>query len=122
VKKFFVVFALLLVACSEDLTLPPLLTDVLVVPPAPGNFTVTTSDNMVFDLDWTISDPTVVKFYRIWWELDGFSAPIDTTVATSWTNMDTDFRFPIPVPGIFWGVSSVSVDNVESRIVFGSAE
>jgi hypothetical protein len=117
VKKLLVVLVLLLLAaCSEDLTLPPKVDGI--VPPAPGNFTVTTSDVIVYDLNWTISDPTVIKFYRLYAVVpNALPELVDTTLATS-VQVNTNF----PTPGLFFAVSSVSTDNIESALVFGFPE
>ena len=85
-------------------------------PPAPGNFTVSTSDNVTYDLSWTISDPTVIRFYRLYWTVGGPPNLADTTQATSVQLITT-----VPTPGIVFGVSSVSVGHVESAITFASA-
>ena len=114
-KRFVVVFTLLLAACSADLTLPPKIDGT--VPPAPSNFTVATSDQIDYDLTWTIGNPTVIRFYHLY-IVDPFMGPVfvDTTASTSVT-VSTTF----PTPGVVFGVSSVSTDNIESQLVFGSA-
>jgi len=90
----------------------------IVEAPAPGNFTVTTADSIVFDLSWTEDSPSLVKFYRLY-NVDVFLGVvlIDTTAATS-AQVDA----VLPIPDLVFGVSAVSTGNVESRIVFGSAQ
>jgi hypothetical protein len=118
VKRLSIALVLLLAACSADLTLPPKIDGV--VPPTPENFQVTSSDNITFDLSWAISDPTVIRFYHVYVLLPtGVPELFDTSFATS-KQYSTDP--PWPVPGIVFGVSSVSNDNIESSLVVGWAE
>lgn len=114
-KKLFFVIALLLTACSEDLTLPPQISGV--VPPTPSNVSLTTADDILYTMTWDVSDPSLVVFYQLY-NLDPIRGPIplDTTVTDS-----VQLVTPIPTPGIVFGVSSVSTDHIESRIVFVSA-
>jgi len=113
-KKLLFVIALLLTACSEDLTLPPQISGV--VPPTPSNLSLTTPDNILYTMTWDVSDPTYVAFYQLY-TLDPFRGPVllDTTVTDS-----VQLVTPLPTPGIVFGVSSVSTDHIESRIVFAS--
>ena len=115
-KKLFVVAALLLAACSDDLPFPP--TIARVVPSTPSNLMVTTPDDMVFTLTWTVSDPATIQFYRLYTLDPIFGQPVfaDTTAMDS-----VQLATPIPTPGIVFGVSSVSTGNIESRIVYASA-
>jgi hypothetical protein len=115
-RKLFVLAGLLLCACAEDLPFPPAIVGVR--PSEPSNLSVTTLDDMVFTLTWTVSNPATVQFYRLY-SLDPiFGQPVfaDTTAVDS-----VQVVTPIPTPGIVFGVSSVSTDNIESRIVYGSA-
>jgi hypothetical protein len=117
VKRSIAVCMLLLLAgCSQHGDVPPMLP--IVEAPAPSSFTVTTADSIIYDLSWTNTEPSTVAFYQLY-NLDlftGFPAFIDTTAATA-----AQIDVVIPVPGLVFGVSSVSTSNVESRITFGSA-
>lgn len=105
-----------LAACSRHGDFPPGL--VLVEAPAPTNVAVTTSDNIVYDVSWGVSDSTLVAFFRVY-NLDPFTgapALLDSTVTRA-----VQINTLIPTPGIVFGVSSVSVGNVESTITFASS-
>jgi hypothetical protein len=80
VKRLSIALVLLLAACSADLTLPPKIDGI--VPPVPGDFQVSTTDAVTYDLSWTISDPTVVSFYRLYVVVGGSPELVDTTQAT----------------------------------------
>ena len=107
-------------ACDVEPPLPAMVQ--LVTPPVPQNFTVTTQNSVDFDLDWTISDPTlVVKFYRVYTIvpiLDIASQTFVDTIPRSSTSFSTQI---LPIPGTTFGVSSVTDENVESTIVFEPA-
>jgi hypothetical protein len=107
----------ILVACARHDDFPPMLA--VIIPPTPSGFTVTTTDNIVWNLSWTNSDPTSVRIFYVY-TLDIFTgAPVllDSTVATS-----LQANTSIAAPGIVWGVSAISPDNVESSITFASAD
>lgn len=84
---------------------------------APRNFAVTTGDNILYTLTWEISDPTTVSYYRSYVFLGQqlLRGPDSTSVTT------VQYDFGAPVQNVTFGVSSVSVDNVESSIVYGAA-
>jgi hypothetical protein len=113
VKKLSIALVLLLAACSADLTLPPEIDGI--VPPAPENFTVTTTDHITYDLSWTISDPTVIRFYRLYYVAGGPPVLADTSAATS-------VQVTTNIPFIVFGVTSVSTDDIEGPAVFATAE
>jgi len=80
----------------------------------PATFTVTSPDQITYDLSWTISDPSTVSEYRVWLFVNagqtfGF-VPWDTVMTTSYSE-----TFASPVPDAVWAVTSVSTDNVESE-------
>lgn len=113
-KKFSIVLILVLLACSNHDDPPSPLG--VSEPPTPANFTVASPSPGIYDLAWSISDPSAVKFFNLYY-LDPFSGPMfaDTTAATS-----IQVNVGAAVSGLTWGVSSVSVGNVEGRIVFAS--
>ena len=84
--------------------------------PAPDSFTVSTSNPLVYGLSWTVSDPTSVAFYNLYVKdpFTGSDTFIDSTV------VDT-FAVLILLPRPVFGVSSVSVGNVESALAYASA-
>jgi hypothetical protein len=85
-------------------------------PPAPDNLAVSTSDNITYDLSWTISDSTAVQFYRLYMGFGGPPSLVDTTQATS-----VQLNTTVPTPGITFCVSSVSIGHVESGLTCASA-
>jgi hypothetical protein len=109
-------FLMQFTACARHKDFPAMLP--VIAPPTPTNFAVTTTDDVIYDLSWSVSDPSSVAMYRIY-SLDIFTgAPtvLDTTTATA-----AQVNTLVPTPGFVFGVSSVSVQNVESRVVFASA-
>jgi hypothetical protein len=115
-KKLLLVAVVLFAACTDDLEFPPAISGV--VPPTPSNFTVTTPDDVVFTLTWSVSNSANIRFYQLY-TVDPFTGrPVfaDTSSADS-----VQLVTPIPAPGIVFGVASVSTDNIESRIAFASA-
>jgi len=102
------------VSCSRHEDLPDPLP--LVTPPMPS-LTVSTPDSMTFNLSWTVSDPTVVNYYRIYTIIPLIGTQIDTTSATNAVVGPLGTVFP----GLTFGVSSVTFQNVESVIDFKPA-
>lgn len=102
-------------ACTSHEDLPPQLN--VVTSPIPSNFTVTTSDDITFTLNWTISDPTTVAYYNLYFNnpVAGFEF-VDSTSTTS-AQITTQVAFP----GAEFGVASVSIGNIESSIAKASA-
>ena len=95
-------------SCSRHEELPPLLP--LVEAPTP-DLTVFTADSLVFNLSWTVSDDTNVIFYRIYTEIPLLGTTMDTTMV-----LNAQVNTGIQIPGILFGVSSVTFQNVESLI------
>lgn len=118
-KRLSIALVLLLAACSADLTLPPKIDGV--VPPTPENLQVTTTDNITFDLTWDISDPTVVSLFRVYWVFGG-PPELVTTVGVDTTSVQVSTKPPVSLPGVIFGVTSVSTDNIEGQAVFAVAE
>jgi hypothetical protein len=122
VKRIVVFLGLIVVlaaACSRhDDSVPPPLG--VATAPAPSNFTVATTDFVVWNLSWTISDATNIRFYHIYTQdpFTGLAAqpPVDTVMTTS-----VQINTIGALPGLVWGVASVSNDNVESTIIFDTA-
>jgi hypothetical protein len=115
-KKWVVIFALFLAACSEhDDVLPPI--DVA-VPPTPSNFQVESADLLTYHLSWQIDDPAVVKEYRIYSRY----ATSDLVLEGTTESTSIDVVSPVAVEGIVFCVSAVTLENVESHLVCGSAE
>ncbi len=116
-NRFFLLAAVvILVGCAKHNDLPSPMD--LNAPPTPANFTVNMPDTGNYFLDWDVVDSLVVDYYQIY-TFDPFSGP-EKLVQTSVSNYHMDFR-PFPLLGLIWGVSVVSVDNLESRIIYSSA-
>jgi hypothetical protein len=117
-RKLCVITLLALAACARHESLPPALK--VMEPPVPTNVSVETVDYVTFHLSWEVDDPSVVSYYRLYWK-SAFSAvaPLDTTVHTS-AQVTTEGG--LPVHGIIFCVSSVTTENVESRLVCVPAE
>lgn len=111
-----IVFLGATLSCARHTDFPAALE--LLTSPAPENFTVTSSDDVNYDLSWTISDPTNVAYYLLYTlNTSGAFTEIDSTTATA-VQVNTFF----PTPGIVFGVASVSTGNVSSPIVSGSRD
>jgi hypothetical protein len=116
VKKVLLALSLLSVlglmsVCEKREDFPQLLD--VTVPPRPGNLDVQRVDAINYHLTWTIDDPdNVVREYRVW-SVNSFTPPdtIGTTV-----ELFADVNTVIPITGLVFGVSSVTIQNVESDI------
>jgi hypothetical protein len=121
VKKIVIFVGLIAVvaaACARhDDSVPPMLP--VVTSPSPTNFTVATSDDIVWNLSWSIADPTVVRFYLVY-TLNPFTN-MPELADTAMTPTPPPYNTGAAVPGLVWGVSAVSTDNVESTIIYSSA-
>ena len=87
------------------------------VPPTVTNFSVTTTDNMNFDLQWEIADPAGVQFYRIYFGVQGLGAPELETEETQTCPCTLPVGLPFAVVGTVWGVSVVTDEDVEGAMV-----
>jgi hypothetical protein len=109
--------ALVFAACSRhDDNPPPQLP--LADPPQPRDFQVSTQDSVVYDLSWTVSDPTVVVYYRVYTQvlIEFVEAQVDTTSSTS-VHVDLGAKLPVA-----FCVSSVTYQNVESPLTCKSGQ
>jgi hypothetical protein len=116
-KKLLPVIILLIFACSKHDD-PPTRVSV-VEPPTPFNFTVLSPTPGIFDMSWDIDDPSVVSYYRLYY-LDPFFSQLtfaDTTAATS-----IQFDVGAAITELMWGVSAVTVENVEGTIVYATVQ
>jgi hypothetical protein len=66
----------------------------------------------VYIVDWDITDPSTVAYYRVYWSIDGqqFALGADTVMTTSAT-------FTAPLPVASFGVTVVSDEFVEGAMV-----
>ncbi|MBI4720709.1 MAG: hypothetical protein HY770_05735 [Chitinivibrionia bacterium] len=114
-KKLLILIPLILLSCAKHNDFPPAVD--VAEPPVPADFTVTMPDLGVYELDWHVADSSLVSYYRIYiYSLYTGPEEVDTTSVSEYY---TDFGFP--VTEVIWGVSSISVENVESKIVYASA-
>lgn len=111
-RTLFVAALLIVVvvsACARHEDLPAMLP--LVTPPTP-DLSVSTSDSLTFILTWSVSDPNlVVSYYRVYTMIPLLGTIIDST---SLVNAQVDLG--VVLPGLEFGVSSVTFQNVESPI------
>lgn len=118
-KRLVVVLILMLGACSRHDDVPPPLD--VTVPPTPQDLVVETVDFITFTLTWNVSDPSIVREYRLYWRFESTSPELlPETVDTTAVSISVDP--PIPAPGIIFCVSSVTLENVESSLVCDAAE
>jgi hypothetical protein len=116
-KKLLPIIFLLIFACSKHDDPPPQIS--VIEPPIPTNFTVTSPTPGIFDLSWDVGDPSAVNYYRLYY-LDPFFSQLtfaDTTAATS-----IQFDVGAAITELMWGVSSVTVENVEGTIVYATVQ
>lgn len=109
--------ALVFAACSRhDDNPPPQLP--LADPPQPRDFQVSTQDSIVYDLSWTVADPTVVTYFRVYTQIliEFVGAQVDTTSSTS-VHVDLGAKLPVA-----FCVSSVTYQHVESSLTCKTAE
>jgi hypothetical protein len=115
-KRLLAIVALLaLAACARHDDLPSAL--VVMEPPVPTDFTVSTDDRISFDLSWNIDDPqSIVSYYRFYVAVPPYMqvARLDTTVVDRSVTLVTEDGLPAPW-GMTFCVSSVTTENVESR-------
>jgi hypothetical protein len=116
-KKLVVILGLVLVACTQhDDLLPPI--DVT-EPPTPANLTVSTTDFVIYHLSWQIDDPSsVVKEYRVYSMVTGYAPVLQGTTDTT----AVEINAKVPVLGVSFCVSTVTVDNVEGHLVCAAPE
>jgi hypothetical protein len=114
---FVGIIGLAVVGCAKHDDAPPGPLSVA-VPSTPQNFTIATTDFIVWDLSWTVDDPSSVRIFYVYTysALTGFPQLSDST-----TNTSEQYNIGVAVPGLLWGVSAVSHDNVESPIRSGTA-
>jgi hypothetical protein len=103
------VLAWALVSCEERQEFPQPLA--ISAPPKPFNLTVTSPAPQQYDLAWEISDPAAVKIYRIYLVSYGPPELVGTSETPSYL-AETVF----PISGLVFGVSAVSIENVESDL------
>jgi hypothetical protein len=115
-KTIAIFFALFVAACATHEDLPPPLD--VIDPPVPTNLQVQTEDLLTYDLAWTISDPSVVKEYRVYSSFAGQTPVLEGT--TDQTSIQV--VSPVAVEGISFCVSSVTIENVESRLICANPE
>lgn len=119
-KNVFVVLSLMsllvLLGCESRNELPGVLG--ITPPPQPANLDIQKTSPTMYELTWTIDDPsTVVSEYRVY-SVSAFAPP---ELIGSTTQTQTDVDTVIPVTGIVFGVSAVTVENVESDLISAAA-
>jgi hypothetical protein len=124
VKRLIIVITLFVfAACARHDDMPPPLS--VTAPPEPQNLTVTTNDNQTFDLNWDVDDPSVVDHYAIYTQITvlGQQLPIEYQGDVDGTFAQVIFDAPITGgTEITFCVASVTIENVESRLVCAMAE
>ena len=104
-------------ACAKHEDLPPMLP--VSAPPLPTNFTVTSADAITFDLSWSVDDPASAAYWNVWL-VDPLTLQPGLLDSTSVTNVTINLG--VSLPGAVFGVSTISVENLESEIVFARSE
>lgn len=84
------------------------------VPQTVNNLSVTTLDNIVFDLTWDVDDPSAVQVYRAYYILEGLPMP---NLAGEGPTPQATIDFQVTVSGVTFGVSVVTPENVEGAMV-----
>jgi hypothetical protein len=114
-KKLLFLALILMLGCASHKDFPSAIQ--VSEPATPANFKVTMPTAGEYFLDWSVGDSTAVSYYRVY-ILDPYAGPeeVDTTSASSF-----HYNFYIPVTDVVWGVSAISVENIESSIVYAWA-
>jgi len=115
-KKWIVIFVLLVAACSKHDDVPPPLE--VMTPPTPKNLVVETVDQLTYDLSWEIDDPAVVKEYRIYSEYGTSGPQLEGTTDTTAIQVIS----PVALSGLVFCVSAVTLENVESSLTCKASE
>ena len=106
----------LLSVCEKREDFPQMLN--VTVPPQPDSLVVEKIDATNYSLTWTIDDANnVVKEYRVY-AVNSFLPP---DLIGSTNELFTDVNTVIPVSGLVFGVSSVTIENVESDLTIQAA-
>jgi hypothetical protein len=126
--KYFRIFALGIVAmgiltlgCSKHENFPAVFN--VTAPPTPSSLVVTNPSGSNYDLSWSISDATNVQTYRVYLispvGVDPTSGELiydeSLLIESPTTSIMIDTVLPV-LPGSDFGVSAVSLDNVEGAM------
>ncbi len=80
-------------------------------PPKPTSFVITNPQNFDYDFNWSISNPSIVKGYRIY--LVGGGALGGDELIGETTSPTFLATFPLSVANLTFAVRAISTDNVE---------
>jgi hypothetical protein len=114
------VLVLVLGGCPKHENFPTALE--ITVPPTPSNFNITVpSSSTTYTFEWEISDPASVKGYRLY-NIGLFATPELLADETTITGTEvTPPAFGYSLSGLQFGVSAVSIDNVEGPMAVAVA-
>lgn len=99
-----------ILGCAQHKDFP--MQQTYIPPPAIQNLAITSVGGGKYDLTWSVADPTVVKYYRVYsFNQFGVASPVDTT-ATPSAGIDLGFE----LGGVPFGVTSITVENVEGAM------
>jgi hypothetical protein len=115
-KALLVLGVILIVGCETREDFPPLLP--ITPPPSPTNLVVESYDPLEYDLTWQIDDPNSdVREFWVWaWSDITLPETVGVAVDTFFC-AETNFQ----VPGLVFGVSAVSDQNVASNLASAAA-
>ncbi len=115
-KVLLVLGVILIVSCEKREDFPPLLP--ITPPPAPTNLVVESYDPLEYDLTWQIDDPnSAVREFWVWaWSDITLPETVGVAVDTFFC-AETNFQ----IPGLVFGVSAVSDQNVASSLAIAAA-
>jgi hypothetical protein len=112
VRKTIIIIlcAMALAACESREDFPTELN--IAPPPQPFNLSITTPTQTQYDLVWEIDDPNLIvdEYYIYLFTGLGPRDSLGTSSNTTFT-----WTSPFPIAGISFGVTSVTVQNVESK-------
>jgi len=110
---------IILAGCAKHDGLPTPLS--VGIPPTVTNLVVTNPQGLDYDITWDIADPSVVRHYRVYAIVPGFNGDsaqlADTTTTTTFLA-----TLAIAVPGVRFGVSVVTLENVEGAMVVAAPQ
>lgn|GEM_PF-2347664 len=92
------------------------------VPPTVTNLVVNNPQALDYDISWDIADPSVVRMYRVYAVVRGLNGRDSAELADSTTSTSFLATLAIPIAGVRFGVTVVTLENVEGAMVVAAPQ